>query len=365
MTLRWARSPVAPNSTRIDGSGTRSSRNPSRRTFVAGFAREARLPSRAMRRSLMVSGASLGRGAGRAGIGWSGGASTGAGSLTLTLGVALAFVVRRVVATIRPLLGLDFVAAELVAERGEHLGAVRIVLARPEAGQQRERDDRRRDVVVDRLLDSPAALPGIGDEPLDVLEVGAVRLERTGGQLEQPRADDRALHPQVRDAGEVELVVARVQDLEALCIGLHQAVFDAVVDHLHVVAGARTADVEVAAGRGERGEDRDERLDRVGVATDHQAVADLEAPDPTRCAGIDVLDAVCLQVFLPPDVVVDVRVATVDDRVARLEVLEQLGDLRLGRIAGRDHDPDRPRLCQPGDQFSDGERRLGALAGDL
>src|SRR6478752_3919585 len=169
MTLRWARSPVAPNSTRIDGSGTRSSRNPSRRTFVAGFAREARLPSRAMRRSLMVSGASLGRGAGRAGIGWSGGASTGAGSLTLTVGfaVVLAFVVPRVVATIRPLLGLDFVAAELVAERGEHLCAVRIVLARAEASQQRERDDRRRDVVVDRLLDRPAAFTGVGDEALD------------------------------------------------------------------------------------------------------------------------------------------------------------------------------------------------------
>src|SRR6476620_6349357 len=298
MTLRWARSPVAPKSTRIDGSGTRSRRRPSRRTLVTGFAREARLPSRAMRRSLMVRGASLGRGAGRAGIGWSGGASTGAGSLTLTLGVALAFVVRRVVATIRPLLGLDFVAAELVAERGEHLGAVRIVLARPEAGQQRERDDRRRDVVVDRLLDGPAALPGIGDEPLDVLEVGAVRLERTCGQLEQPRADDRALHPQVRDAGEIELVVARVQDLEALGVGLHQAVFDAVVDHLHVMACAGTADMQVTARWRQGGKDRDERIDRVGVATDHQAIADLEAPDPARCAGIDIVDALLFELGL-------------------------------------------------------------------
>src|SRR6187200_1836804 len=203
MTLRWARSPVAPKSTRTDGSGTRSRRRPSRRTLVTGFAREARLPSRARRRSLIVSGASLGRGAGRAGIGWSGGASTGAGSLTLT--VAFAFVVPRAVATIRPLLGLDFVAAELVAERGEHLCAVRIVLARAEPGQQRERDHRRRDVVVDRLLDRPPALAGVGDETLDVLEVGAVRLESPGRELQQPRPDDRALHPQVRDAGKIEL----------------------------------------------------------------------------------------------------------------------------------------------------------------
>src|SRR6187431_1673018 len=119
MTLRWARSPVAPKSTRTDGSGTRSRRRPSRRTLVTGFAREARLPSRARRRSLIVSGASLGRGAGRAGIGWSGGASTGAGSFTFALLIRC-----RVVATIRPLLGLDFVAAELVAQRGEHLGAI-------------------------------------------------------------------------------------------------------------------------------------------------------------------------------------------------------------------------------------------------
>src|SRR6186997_862880 len=197
MTLRWARSPVAPNSTRIDGSGTRSRRRPSRRTLVSGFAREARLPSRARRSSLMVGGSPFGRGSGRAGM-FSSGDTTGAGSLTLT--ATLAFVVRRVVATIRPLLGLDFVAAELVAERGEDLGTVGIVLTRPEAGQQRERDDGRRNVVVDRLLDRPAALARVGDEALDVLEVGAVRLERPGSQLEQPRPDDRALHPEVRDA---------------------------------------------------------------------------------------------------------------------------------------------------------------------
>src|SRR6185312_3354674 len=128
------------------------------------FARAGFLPSRARRSSLIVSGASLGRGAGRAGIGWSGGASTGAGSFTLTL-----LVRRRVVATIRPLLGLDFVAAELVAQRGEHLGAVGIVLARAEPGQQRERDHRCRDVVVDGFLDGPASLARIGDVALDVL----------------------------------------------------------------------------------------------------------------------------------------------------------------------------------------------------
>ena len=42
------------------------------------------------------------------------------------------------------------------------------------------------------------------------------------------------------------------QQFEAFRVGLHQAVLDAVVDHLHVVAGARVADAQVAVGRGQR-----------------------------------------------------------------------------------------------------------------
>ena len=74
-------------------------------------------------------------------------------------------------------LGLHGVAAELLAQRGEHLGAVALLLAAAEAGQQRERDDRRRHVEVDRLLDRPAALARVGDPAPDVGEVLAVLLE--------------------------------------------------------------------------------------------------------------------------------------------------------------------------------------------
>ena len=91
--------------------------------------------------------------------------------------------------------------------------------------------------------------------------------------------------------------------------------------------GARPADVQVAARRRQRREDRHERVDRRRVATDHQAEADLEAPDPARDAGIDVLGIPWREVLVPPDVVVEVRVAAVDDGVARLEVPEELGDL--------------------------------------
>ena len=110
-----------------------------------------------------------------------------------------------------------------------------------------------------------------------------------------------------------------------------------------------------------------QRADRLGLAADHQAVADLEAPDPARRPGVDVADALGRQLAVPADVVVEVGVAAVDDRVAGFEVLEQLGDLGLGRVAGRDHDPDRARLGERADELGDRERRGRALllAGEL
>ena len=62
------------------------------------------------------------------------------------------------------------------------------------------------------------------------------------------------------------------------------------------------------------------------------------------------------------DVVVEVGVAAVDDRVARLQVLEQLLDLGLGGVARRDHDPHRPRLLELLDELLDGVGRHGALS---
>ena len=61
----------------------------------------------------------------------------------------------------------------------------------------------------------------------------------------------------------------------------------------------------------------------------------------------------------------EVGVAAVDDRVAGLQVLQQLVDLGLGGVAGRDHDPDRARLLELRDELRDREGRLGALGRDL
>ena len=136
-----------------------------------------------------------------------------------------------------------------------------------------------------------------------------------------------------------------MHDLEALRVGLHQAVLDAVVDHLGVVAGARRAAVDVAAvGWRERREDRLERLHRLGVATDHRAVAVDEAPDAAADAGIDEVDALVLHQRVAALGVLEVAVAAVDDRVARLKQRGELLHRVLGRVACGDHQPHDARL---------------------
>jgi len=49
--------------------------------------------------------------------------------------------------------------------------------------------------AIDRFLDGPASLPGVRHEALEVVQIRPVRLERTGRELQQPRAHDRTVHP--------------------------------------------------------------------------------------------------------------------------------------------------------------------------
>ena len=70
------------------------------------------------------------------------------------------------------------------------------------------RDHRHRHVLGDRLGDRPAALAGVLDVALDRVELAALVLERVVQQLEQPRADDRAVAP---DAGDLVQVEARTR----------------------------------------------------------------------------------------------------------------------------------------------------------
>ena len=148
----------------------------------------------------------------------------------------------------------DRVPAELVAQRRVHLRGERLLLARGEPRVERGRDHRHGHVLVDRLEDRPAPLARVLDVALDPLELRALLLEGRVQQVEQPRAHDRAVAPDPGDLLEVEVELGGPHHLEALGVGLHQAVLDPVVDHLHEVARAGGADVRVAVfGRERRG----------------------------------------------------------------------------------------------------------------
>ena len=104
-----------------------------------------------------------------------------------------------------------------------------------------------------------------------------------------------------------------LENVEALGVGLHEAVFDAVVHHLHEVPGARRPAVNVAffggaaeffaagsarnvaASRRQRFENRIEPLHRFFRAADHHAVAALESPHAAAGADVDVVNAFALE----------------------------------------------------------------------
>ena len=69
--------------------------------------------------------------------------------------------------------------------------------------------------------------------------------------------------------------------------------------------------------RRQRPEHRLQPPDRLVLAPDHQGVAVLQAPDAAAHPDVDVVQALLAQLGGPPDVVLVVGVAPVDDRVAR------------------------------------------------
>ena len=172
--------------------------------------------------------------------------------------------------------------------------------------------------------------------------------DRLRGEIDEPRRQHAAAAPDLGDVGDRQAeamllgdgrVVRALHDVEALGERLHDAVLDAVVDHLDEVARADRAAVQIALLRGagdlvaarraldlaaawrERLEDRIEALDDLVLAADHEAVAALEAVHAAAGAGVDVVDVLRGERLRAADVVLEERVAAVDDRVARLELL--------------------------------------------
>ena len=79
--------------------------------------------------------------------------------------------------------------------------------------------------------------------------------ERQGAEIEKPGRNNAAAPPDFGDIGEIQgealgirqpRIGLAAQDVETLGISLHQAIFDAVVDHLDEMSGARRSRVDVA-----------------------------------------------------------------------------------------------------------------------
>src|SRR6266545_779702 len=96
---------------------------------------------------------------------------------------------------------------------------------------------------------------------------------------------------------------------------------------------------------------------RLVVAADHQAVAVLQSPDPAGDAGVDEGDALLVRLDVAALRVAEVRVAAVDDRVARVPELQQAPECVLGRRPRGDHQPERPRRVELVAQLLERRRR--------
>ena len=188
--------------------------------------------------------------------------------------------------------------------------------------------------------------------------------------------------PDLRDGGDVEVeaiifriskrsrlrvgrlpVVAgicRLQHVHPLGVGGHDAVFDAVVNHLDEVAGAGRAAMQISpfGGRpafatgGERCQDRVEVPDGFVRPADHQAVAAVKAPDAAARPDVDEMDAGGADARARIDGVAVVGVAAVDDDVAGLKQGREPVHV-FGNDPRWQHEPARARLLQEAGEMLD------------
>ena len=219
------------------------------------------------------------------------------------------------------------------------------------------------------MLDRPATLARVVHEGRDLREFVAFGFEGASSELTEPGPDNTSLHPQVRDGRVVDRVLGGLEQCVAFGESLHHAVLDGVVHHLDEVASTDRADVEPTRAvlrvvqRRQDVEDLLNVVHRFGVTTDHHAVADLQSPDTTTGADIDVADPMRAELLLSHLVVGPLRVTTIDDDVAGAEEFCELVDGLLCGVAGRHHDPHRARRGEVCHQLfervdTDGTHRL-------
>ncbi len=113
---------------------------------------------------------------------------------------------------------------------------------------------------------------------------------------------------------------------------------------------AARCSVDITDTGGEGFKDRVEMLDGFGLAADHQAVAPFQAKHATAGAHVHVMDPPWLQSSAPGDVILVVRVPTIDDDVTGLQSIRKGFDGLVHDRCGY-HDPCGPRLGQLGNEF--------------
>ena len=170
-----------------------------------------------------------------------------------------------------------------------------------------------------------------------------------------------------------------LEDIQALGVGAHDRVLDAVMNHLDEVTGtvgpavqpalffwrerARSTKgpFDVTRTWGNRCPDRGEIVDLCVLATDHQAVAAFQSPHPAGGPAVDEVQALLGASLGVPDVVAVVGVATIDDGVTFFQQGTDLADHDVGDLPGRNHDPDVARPVELGDELFQTVRSDGAI----
>src|ERR1700679_1073522 len=126
--------------------------------------------------------------------------------------------------------------------------------ARTEPGIERRGDHRRGDGFVDRRFDGPAALAAVGHIAFEVFQVRRFG-QRDSSEIEHPGGNPPAPPPYFGDIGGIDgeafvlwqfLAGAAAQNVETFGVSLHQAIFDAVMNHFDEMTGAYRSGMHVA-----------------------------------------------------------------------------------------------------------------------
>ena len=164
--------------------------------------------------------------------------------------------------------------------------------------------------------------------------------------------------PVVENLGDSRVIIAADVFQQQISFGneLHIGVFDAVVDHLDVVAGTVGTDIGAArlTVRGFGGNGFINGLDfgvRFLIAAGHDGRAAASSRFPAGNAHAVEVDARFLAAFATALSIPEVGVAAVDDDISLIEAREELVDHAVDRRSGHDHEHDFARPFEGGQEF--------------